>query len=154
MTQLFKPVDRPKYLEIDAERGSGRIDVTFTGDHTNPDKNLATQRARALSPDELHSAGFRHGVKSTQRGSLAHDPHYQAGWGRGYALRQSVAQPQPEPELITAWGCDKLDEAIDALKFWNAHTLETDTIELKYSTDEQRYLIRVSAELLDRVLPF
>ncbi len=71
---------------IPDERGSGRFTYLYGSD---PAKNLATQRARQMSPDELRSAGYRQALNSgTMRGSLCNDPNYLEGWALGYQARR------------------------------------------------------------------
>lgn len=55
---------------------------------TDPTLNLATSRARQMSPDELYNAGFRAGFDNKgMRASLADYPDYIEGWRKGYRDR-------------------------------------------------------------------
>jgi hypothetical protein len=63
-------------------------DFTLTADHRNPFKNRALTRVRQMSPDELYSAGYRHGLAGIYRGSMAGKPDYDAGYSLGLAERR------------------------------------------------------------------
>lgn len=63
------------------DRGSGRL---LYGS-TDPAKNRAFTRARAVSPDEAYSAGYRDGFnRRGMLGSMSGNPHYSDGFGAGH----------------------------------------------------------------------
>jgi hypothetical protein len=80
-------------LEINAERGSGRLEPAIDryADlySTDPSKNQAIAFARQATPKQLHDAGYRDGLQGWQCGSMSDYPDYQEGWSKGYADRRS-----------------------------------------------------------------
>ena len=68
------------------ERGSGCCNILYGS--SNPALNLATSRARQMSPDEMESAGFRDGFGNLGlRGSLGDNSDYLSGWRKGREAR-------------------------------------------------------------------
>jgi hypothetical protein len=51
-------------------------------------KNLALQRAKQLTPQELFDRGARDGLLGVSLQSLAGKPEYDQGWSKGYAQRK------------------------------------------------------------------
>jgi molybdopterin biosynthesis enzyme len=71
-------------LSTSPQKSTTVADFTLTADIRNPDQNRAYTRARAMAPDELYSAGYRHGSKRQgMLGSMSHSADYRQGWLAG-----------------------------------------------------------------------
>ena len=81
ITQILEPVTQVSNDRLDLFYGS-----------PDPNKNIATRRARVMSPDEIRSKGYRDGFhNSGMLGSLCDNPCYVQGYNEGQIARPSAA---------------------------------------------------------------
>lgn len=76
----------------DAEMRASYVEALSNGEipwtSLDPAKNLATQRAQAMTDDERYQAGFDDGFNNRgTRGSLYHYEAYSDGWRAGREAR-------------------------------------------------------------------
>lgn len=151
MTQVLNSIESPKAkaLETDDNRGSGRITETANILYGN---RLNRCTPAHLAPDEKVSKGYRDGLAGVQSSALHSDPHYRKGWDLGYAERQRTQLAAEGLTII--YGHEDLSRVLPGLDLWQSRKQKGEVVEIRYFTDERRYALCASVELVDRELPF
>lgn len=107
---------------------------------------------RNLAPIELKSKGYRDGFAGVVSSALSHNLHYEAGWSVGETDRQIHLLQQDGLEIV--FGDSDLDKVLTGLPVWQAKATEGETVEIRYFTTEEYYVLCTSISLLDRELDF